>query len=127
MLVEDPSGNAASLVLCRLNTRVSLHTDPAFGKLLIPIGKSGSPALLMIHGWNFAQHTPFSRGFSVVVAWRGTFIIKSAGEPEISASFEQENGATRGGQAMSGEVGAYSGATRHAVKCAEQGRTHDLA
>src|SRR6516165_11766861 len=41
----------------------------------------GSPALLMIQSCKPAQHTLFSLGFSVVVNWRGTVIIKSAGEP----------------------------------------------
>jgi hypothetical protein len=41
----------------------------------------GSPALLMIQGRKPAQHTLFSLGFSVVVTWRGTVIINSAGEP----------------------------------------------
>jgi hypothetical protein len=35
----------------------------------------------MIQGCKPAQHTLFSLGFSVVVNWRGTVIIKSAGEP----------------------------------------------
>jgi tetratricopeptide (TPR) repeat protein len=43
----------------------------------------GSPALLMIQGCKPAQHTLFSLGFSVVVNWRGTVIIKSAGEPRL--------------------------------------------
>jgi hypothetical protein len=50
----------------------------------------GSPALLMIQGCKPAQHTLFSLGFSVVVNWRGTVIIKSAGEPDSGGGWNRE-------------------------------------
>src|SRR5262245_51371313 len=52
--------------------------------------RSGSPALLMIQGRKPAQQTSFSLEFSVVVTWRGTVIIKSAGEPAEWRQLQEE-------------------------------------
>jgi hypothetical protein len=50
----------------------------------------------MIQGCKPAQHTLFSLGFSVVVNWRGTVIIKSAGEPVFGAVSSTINGTVAG-------------------------------
>jgi len=51
----------------------------------------------------------------------------SVAEREISASFEQESGATRDGKVVPNEAGAYIHPSRHAMICAEEPRARDVA
>jgi hypothetical protein len=46
---------------------------------------------------------------------------------ELSANFDRESSATQVERAVSGDVGAHVKAPRHAVRCAEQRRTQDVA
>jgi hypothetical protein len=62
----------------------------------------------MIQGCKPAQHTLFSLGFSVVVNWRGTVIIKSAGEPVSGAVSSTINGVVNGPTTgTGGKIHAY--------------------
>ena len=46
---------------------------------------------------------------------------------ELGANSDRESSATRVERAVSGDVGAYINTARHAVRCAEQRRTQDVA
>jgi hypothetical protein len=72
-----------------------------------PIGNSGSPALLM-KAARFrlgASENPQGNQGRQLCYRPG--IIESAGEPEISASFDRESSATQIDRAMRGETSAY--------------------
>jgi hypothetical protein len=74
-----------------------------------------------------AGQSSFSRGISVVPdRLRGVF-IKSAGEPRLGVSFDQQDGSAVGGWTEYGVIGAYARTARHAVKCAEWCRTQHVA
>ena len=45
----------------------------------------------------------------------------------FGVSLEQEDGDTRGGRGRCWEMSAYTSAARHAAKCAESGRTRNVA
>jgi hypothetical protein len=92
-----------------------------------PINDLGSPALLMIQGRQTAQSAPFSRGFPVIRNLTRVTTIKSAGEPRLGVSFDQQDGSAVGGWTEDGVIGAYAQTARHAVKCAEWCRTQDVA
>ena len=51
-------------------------------------------------------------------------IIKSAGEPNLGASFDRESSATGSTRTVSAKLSAYTHSPRHAVKCAEAPPTH---
>jgi hypothetical protein len=92
-----------------------------------PINDLGSPALSVIEGHQLARRPSFFRGFSLIPdRLRGVF-IKSAGEPRLGVSFDQQDGSAVGGWTEYGVIGAYPHNPRHAVKCAEWCRTQDVA
>ena len=63
---------------------------------------------------------PDSAGFMAVWQQGQAIIIESAGEPEISASFDRESSATQLDRAMCGQTSAYVDLARHAVRSAGQ-------
>jgi len=73
--------------------------------------------------WNASEATASKNAMRMwwtVLANRGT-------DQKVSSSFEQEDGATRGGLGTNGGVCAQRGRARRAVKNAEADRTQYLA